>query len=133
MHRTLTGFMALWLSGVVFLLCCDTANGNAMSPEFCPLAKTSSHCDKGTIADSTSPSVADLEQNSLECCTILATVFDKTRKIERAQSQAVTDPKLFALRFISPAVAGHNQPHSLPASRVSDKHHLFIQNCVFRI
>lgn len=38
--------MAIRLSGVVFLFCCQEINGKAMEGDSCPLAKLSAHCDK---------------------------------------------------------------------------------------
>ena len=81
LHRSLAGVMAVWLSGVVFLLCCQTTAAAMPDGDSCPMAKMSSHCDKMKQQNADS---AVFEAPPVNClnCGFLPVVFDKTRKIE---------------------------------------------------
>lgn len=133
MHTTVTGFMAVWLSGVIFLLCCSTMSGKAMDAEFCPLAKMSAHCDKSKASNSAAAFVEDTEKNKVDCCAFLPAVFDKARKVERNQQPAVTTPKFSPLSFVSPQIAKSTPISRAFLAHLPDGQHSFIKNCVFRL
>lgn len=132
-QRSLAGFMALWLSGVVFLLCCQTMNANAMAAESCPLAKLSEHCDKAKKATEITSVVGLNQENSVDCCAFLPAVFDKARKIEQTQKQMAITPKSIAVRFKLQRPSNSSPTFPAFQSRVPDRHGTFIKNCVFRI
>lgn len=131
MHKTLAGSMALWLSGVVFLFCCETLNARSMTTESCPLAKMSEHCDKAKQANN--PSVSLTNETSMDCCGFLPIVFDKSRKIDQVQKQAAVAPAMIAVKFTLPAIHGDSHSFDAFTSRIPDRHGTFIKNCVFRI
>jgi hypothetical protein len=80
MRRFTAGFLALWLTGLVFVCCCGEAVEAAA--ESCPLAKVSEHCNKGVAAED--PTIAQLEKLPADCvdCSVLPGVFDKERRFE---------------------------------------------------
>ena len=84
--RATAGFLAVWLSGVVFLFCCEMmpqVQAASSENENCPLAKLHNSCDK---SDGENQSAAiEKESSVLECCAMLPRVFDKARKIEKTQ------------------------------------------------
>ena len=131
-HRFFAGFMAIWLSGAVFLLCCERINGAADSVEICPLAKKSAHCDKAKKVDPMAATVST-GFNAVGCCDFLPAIFDKVRKIERTQKQVAITPEV----IIAPAykfVAVDHIPHLTAfRSRSEANSKLFIQNCALRI
>lgn len=131
--HAIAAFMVFWLSGVLFLLCCGTMQGQAES-EFCPLAaKGRSHCDRAK-KDSGLPSFSKESGNlKMDCCGFLPAVFDKTRKIEKIEQVAqpadkikVDLPKFSFTKNEFRVVADYNPP-------VSKWEKIFIKNCVFRI
>ena len=132
-HKALTGFMAVWLSGVVFLLCCQTMNAKAMAADSCPLAKKSEHCNKAKKADQKSPVFEFKGESRVECCSFLQAVFDKARKIEQGQEQVAITPKVSPVRFAPPTPASILPTFTTLHSHVQDRHGTFKRNCVFRI
>ncbi len=123
--------MMVWLSGVVFVGCCQAANA-APSMEFCPMAVKSHHCDKAQdepVRDSLSrriPACAD-------CCAFLPVMFDKARKIEPLQQVSVARVvELEPARF-KPVAVRTTSVRSTYRARSPDKQATFIINRVFRI
>jgi len=132
-HKTLAAFMAVWLSGVVFLLCCEQMNGKATEAEFCPLAKKSAHCDKAERVNADSSFAESTSETAIDCCGFLPAVFDKVRKLEQTQKLVAVTPKLAAAGFRVPQLT--NSSPSTPTVRASvrKRGRTLVQNCVFRI
>ena len=131
-HRFFAGFMAIWLSGAVFLLCCERIKGAPESVEFCPLAKKSAHCDKGEKANIAAASIAT-GFNAVSCCSFLPAIFDKARKIERTEKQSGTTPAVLRATAYKFTAVGHTPAFTAFHSRIEAHQKLFIQNCMFRI
>lgn len=125
--------MALWLSGVLFLLCCEKITASTMEVDSCPLAKMSQDCDKAVEQNTNLHIVVPVEGDCLDCCGFLPAVFDKSRNIEPAQKQAATPAKKVSFRPRPTQVAFHAAIFHIPATRISDKQRAFVRNCVFRI
>ncbi len=131
-RKGLAAFFAVWLSGIVFVFCCDVS-AQAASKDSCPLAKAAtSHCDKGK-ANKNSQLASTEGACELNGCGLVTGVFDKTRKVERdVQAAQPADlpavaPRTFALvglTFSAPAFYTSFRP-------VQDK--IFIKHHVFRI
>jgi hypothetical protein len=129
-RKTLAGFMAVWLSGVVFLICCDIVNGRSMAAEICPLAKMSEHCDRSkSTADVVKRSGAD----TVECCAFLPALFDKNRKLERTEQPELVSSQPVTVRFTVPQPAVKSQAFDISTPYIPDRQYTFIKNCVFRI
>ncbi len=124
--------MAVWLSGFVFLFCCQPIDAKPAA-DSCPLKKMGVHCDMAEKQNTASDVVDRSTEPCVDCCAFLPIVFDKTRKIEQNQKQIAVVPEALTRRpaIIRPA----NFSHSLPAirSRVSNRHGTYLRNCVFRI
>ena len=74
--------MAVWLSGIVLLFCCQM-QAMAMEVESCPLAKLApEHCDKGK-AEAAATLVTDFGSEASKCCVFITSIFEKTRKLEQ--------------------------------------------------
>jgi hypothetical protein len=128
---SIAAFMALWLSGFLFLFCPQMPAMTAK--EFCPLGKGKSHCDKAK-AENDSPLVSrESGSYSFDCCGFLPAVFDKSRKIEKNQKTVYPVAKIkvdlpkFAFAENDSAVSISYQPP------VFHQNKIFIKNCVFRI
>lgn len=132
-RKILAGTMAVWLSGIVFLACCQQLNARSMEMESCPLAKMSEHCDKATRQDADRAFVELTEQPSVDCCGFLPVVFDKSRKIEQAEKQVAITSSVVALKFSLPPILKITPSFSAFRSRTPDRHGIFVENCVFRI
>ncbi|MBK6587793.1 MAG: hypothetical protein IPG22_05690 [Acidobacteria bacterium] len=130
-HKTFAGFMALWLSGFVFLFCCETLNGQSMDMESCPLAKMSEHSDKAKQANS--PVIGLTDESSMDCCGFLPIVFDKSRKINQTEKQIAPALTVVAIKFTLPTVTKITTSFPAFHKRTPDRHGTFIRNCVFRI
>ena len=128
---SLSGFMSVWLSGIVFLFCC---HGVAASPvaDTCPMAKMSAHCDKAKKQNADSFVVEPSPADCIEC-GYLPVVFDKTRKLEQVQKHAAPAAQLIVVQF-DPPVLGIAKPENRSSyTRVTTHENIFIKNCVFRI
>ena len=125
-RRPLAAFMAIWLSGFVFLLCCDMANG---AP---PEAPVMSHCHKAKQEQiiSTSASVSD---TSIDCCSILPAVFDKSRRVERTESVAATSAEASSKSLPPAVVSIVSVASSFYSPPLPDLHKSYIRNRVLRI
>ncbi len=129
---TLAGFMSVWLSGVVFLFCCQGTAAAAIEADHCPMAKMSSHCDKAKQQTSNADFFERAAPACVDCCAFLPAVFDKTRKVEPAQEQMAPTAKVAAISFDPPMItvaAFISQTFQQPAKLAAK---IYIQNCVFR-
>jgi hypothetical protein len=88
-QRIVSGALIFWLSGLIFLFCCEMPMAKAAEEdESCPLAKIN-HCDKKTASENNSQSASfQSESRAFDCC-ILPNIFDKARKIEQNPQTAV--------------------------------------------
>lgn len=131
--QTVAGSLIIWLSGVVFLLCCEMPRTQASNVESCPLAKAQ-HCSKQSSIEINSDfALLQATQPAFDCCNFLSLVFDKARKIEKTQKivAAQTNAKVFQSVF---SVVNRQFPapknfHSF----VIKRENIHIKNCVFRI
>lgn len=132
-HKTLTGFMAIWLSGVVFLLCCHVQKANAAETEFCPLAKMGVHCDRGE-QNKDSPKLTNRTGDAgMDCCAFIPALFDKTRKIDNNHQIAAAAP---VLSVIPPKLVLVTANFAAARSYLSTsllKNKTFLKNRTFRI
>jgi hypothetical protein len=132
LHRSLAGFMAFWLSGVVFLFCCPEM-ATAAEPDSCPLMKMSSHCDKAS-QQTASDSFEGVRPACFECCAFLPIVFDKSRKIDIVQKQISAPAETTPLtKFRFPVARFVLAVHGSLPSRVPDRHGTYLVNRAFRI
>ncbi len=131
--QMVSGSLIIWLSGIVFLFCCEMPKAQASGVENCPLAKTN-HCSKQSDVETIS-GFASLqpEKQTIDCCRFLPLVFDKARKIEKIQK---TETAQTIVKVFQPVFSAAN--HSFPAPK--NFHSVFInrenthlKNCVFRI
>src|SRR5436190_7257652 len=115
-HKTFAGFMALWLSGFLFLIACHAQSSQTFS---CPLMKMGAHCDfaeKQKNAEKFTPPTTD---NGIDCCAFIPAFFDKTRTNEGqpqtliAATVAIVEEKKVATR-INFAPARSCIPVSIP-------------------
>ena len=129
----MASLLAVWLSGAVFLFCCDAPEAKASEVESCPLKKAS-HCNKKST-DETVSQFASLaaENHTIDCCRFPAQVFDKPRKLETQQQPAkvpaiveVSSPE-FAIFNTEPQFSNFYQ------SVIRNRGSTFLRNCVFRI
>ncbi len=131
-RKSVSGFMALWLSGFVFIFCCYANSAVTHVTEFCPMHTASHHCDGDMGQNGASDTVGRLEGVCFDCCGYLPAVFDKARKVD--QPAPVTAPERLAIapRLITPRPI---RAPLLPAyrARLTDKSRTFISTQVFRI
>ncbi len=131
-RKVMSGLLAAWMSGFVFLFCCGPLEAQAKAEEFCPLAKAKSHCDKSN--EKTDAPVFSGDSNSkFECCGFLPAVFDKVRKLEKNQQTAYVAEKI---KIEKPEVSFvrkdfENVNFYRPPPLYEEK--IFIKNCIFRI
>jgi hypothetical protein len=133
LQRSLAGFMAVWLSGVVFLFCCPEMKA-AAAADFCPMMQMSSHCDHAAKQEPANDSVEGVRPACFECCAFLPVVFDKSRKIDVVQKQISAPKEELALaKFKFPAARFAMPQSRLLKQRVADRHGTYLVNGVFRI
>lgn len=131
--RIFAGLLAVWLSGVVFLLCCGMPKVQAAEIESCPLAKKG-HCAKSSGDENALRfEIFQNADSSFDCCGFLPQVFDKVRKAERNQevSELPIKPELPALSFDSIKTQATASLHYRP--RPINRSGTYLKNRVFRI
>lgn len=125
--------LAVWLSGAVFLFCCETSKAKVSEVESCPLKKAS-HCNKKST-DETVSQFASLaaENHAIDCCRFPSQVFDKARKLETNQQPANVSAivKVPSLKFAF--FKTDFQSPNFHRSVIRNRGSTFLRNCVFRI
>lgn len=132
-RASLAGLMAVWLSGVLFLFCCEKMNAAVADADSCPLAKMLQHCDKAAKANSNAILVEAIEQNRVDCCGFLPAVFDKNRKVEREQKQVSPTLRAVTVKFYPPVAFDYSLRSYTGYVSISHQSNLSVKNCVFRI
>ena len=124
--------LAVWLSGFVFLFCCGMMDVRAVETEFCPLAKSASHCSKAKPDEN---QIAFLSEHTsrFDCCYFLPAVFDKVRKIQKTQQIALplNKIKIDSAKYLP--VVNDFQPQKIHQITSFCEENIHIKNCVFRI
>lgn len=131
--RIFAGLLAVWLSGVVFLLCCGMPKAQAAEIESCPLAKKG-HCAKSSGDENALRfEIFQNADSSFDCCGFLPQVFDKVRKAERTQviSELPVKLKVPALSFDFIKTQAADSPYYRP--RPINRSGTYLKNRVFRI
>lgn len=128
----LSGFMTVWLSGIVFLVCCVAITSTEKN--HCPLAKASAsaHCEKGK-AD-TAPFLHKSPDGSVfNCCGFIPAVFDKARKLQTNDPVLATKPAPIADRV--DFLPSHSTPRQSPiySGLVVQKNRTYLKNRILRI
>lgn len=135
LKRLTAGFLTVWMSGIVFLFCCQIPGVEAadLEAESCPLAKTHDSCNKSSNKNESQFVSIEKEHLNLECCRFLPAVFDKARKIEKLQEtgQSASNIKISILKslFVKQEFAQPKVFRSLILNRENTR----LKNCVFRI
>ena len=134
LRRATAGFLTIWLSGIVFLFCCQMTGVKAsdLEAESCPLAKTHDSCGKES-GNKDQLVAIKTEQVLLECCTMFPRIFDKARKIETIQKVEQTAT---AIKISQPKFLFVKQEFSQPKifrSLILNQEDKHLKNCVFRI
>ncbi len=131
--QIISGSLIVWLSGIVFLFCCEMPKAQASTAESCPLAKKN-NCSKQSNAETLS-GFASIQTNqpAIDCCKFLPLVFDKARKIEKTQKAEAVQT---IVKVFQPVFSVVN--HSFPAPKnfhsvVIKRENIHLKNCVFRI
>jgi hypothetical protein len=131
-HKSLAGFLMIWLSGVVFLLCCAEMSGKTADKEFCPLEKMSAHCDRAENKDS-QVVTNQTDEQGVDCCAFLPVFFDKTRTIETSQPASTAAPAT-VVEKPSPILPQANfVPTISYRSTILLRNNTFLKNRTFRI
>lgn len=135
-RKTLAGFMAVWLSGFLFLLCCAVVPGGPIDAVSNSLDSMSEHCKKAMAARSAKVSgdVFELSgTDSFACCGFLPTVFDKNRKIDRIDQLEIVSSQRLSVRFDVTHIAVRPSTTVRARPFIPDRQYSFIKNQVFRI
>jgi hypothetical protein len=128
---TVAAFLAMWLSGVVFLICCQQVNRATSIHGFCPMAKMGGHCNK-TKGNTPSWYGENTDDQCLAGCAYLPVVFDKSRKVEKARKQTAPSAAILFVRFSAPAARIESfraQSYNL----LSFDNRILAKNCILRI
>ena len=132
-YRGLAGFMTLWLSGVVFILCCHLQNGYVAERDSCPLVKLGAHCEKGEKAKQPEIITPQSDDQGMDCCAFIPAFFDKTRTNDNHRQVAVAAPPAIP----TPSIIGiTRQSYAPPLAYDSPpilKNDTFLKNRTFRI
>ena len=131
-HKGLAGFMALWLSGIVFLLCCEMPGAKAAA-DSCPMSRMQGHCDK---AKKNRPSLVlrnAPDSQEIDCCGFIPAVFDKARKIQKIEPVAHTETTVQPGPPVFVSTNSFPQAPITYSSKLYARNKIFIKNCVFRI
>lgn len=135
--KIIAASLVFWMSGILFLFCCETARVEAAEAESCPLAKAS-HChkqsSKQTAGGGGSQSVSiEPAQHAVDCCRFLPHIFGQSASIEKNQKIVSTAA---AIKVLQPKFSIINRQFFAPKnfqSVVINRAETYLKNCVFRI
>ena len=130
---TVAAFLAMWLSGVVFLLCCQQVNGAKSIHGFCPMAKMGGHCNKTKGNATPSWYRKNTDDQCLAGCAYLPVVFDKSRKVEKARKQTAPSAAVLFVRFSAPAAARIESARAQSYNLLFFDDRILAKNCILRI
>jgi hypothetical protein len=132
-RKVCAGFMALWLSGVVFILCCHLQNGYVAGRDSCPLVKLGAHCDKAEKAKQSEIITSPGSDQGMDCCSFIPAFFDKTRTNDSSQQVAVAAPIAIPAPSVT-VITRYNYafPHAYQSPPIP-KNDTFLKNHSFRI
>jgi hypothetical protein len=129
-HRSLAGFMALWLSGFLFLVACHAQSDDA---NVCPLMKMGAHCDLAEKGKNAEKVTSQTNQDGIDCCAFIPAFFDKTRTNDGQQQTAITAPAFVAERPKAVSVRTNFAPARSYASLSMRRNDTFLKNRTFRL
>lgn len=135
-RKTLAGFMALWLSGFVFLFCAIAMYGEPVNAESASMDGMSEHCKKAMAARSANNASDVVERaagDNVDCCGFLPAAFDRNRKLERSEKAQVVSTQPTAVRFDAAPVVNQRPTFVRFTPHIPDRQYTFIKNRVFRI
>jgi hypothetical protein len=133
MKQTMSGLLVFWLSGLMFLFCCDMPNVQAAETDSCPLAKAN-ECNKEKSKENLSQFASfQRERQALDCCRMMPSIFDKARKVEKnPQTSEIASTFKISLPTFSIAVSSLDAPE-LYHPPVLNRGGTYLKNRVFRI
>lgn len=132
-QTALAGLLVVWLSGIVFLVCCERFGVEASAAESCPMAAMAGHTSDAEHEEVKRDFAERSEKDCMDCCGFLAAVFDKSRKLERAQKQAAVASVPTTINFRVPGDPAGPETIRAIYTRLPDKQRTFIKNRVLRI
>lgn len=128
--KTMAGFLAIWLSGFLFLIGCHGQNQDAFS---CPLMKMGAHCDLAERQKNAEKVSLPTTDDGIDCCAFIPAFFDKTRTND-GQTQTVIASPVAIIEQIKDFVVRTNFSPARPYIAVSiARNDTFLKNRTFRI
>ena len=125
-------FLAVWLSGFAFLICCPTAAAKS-DEAFCPLAKMGGHCDKEKKDGGLSWKSEGGNDCGLGGCAYLPIVFDKSRKVEKAKKQTAPVAVPVRVNFVPQRARKASPPQTISFARIAFDNRILARHCILRI
>jgi hypothetical protein len=134
-RKTLAGFMALWLSGFVFLFCAIAMYGEPADAASASMDGMSEHCKKAMAAKSenTTADVVERAEENVDCCAFFPAVFDRNRKLERTEKAQLVSTQPTTVRLDVAPTVNHRPNFVRFTPYIPDRQYTFIKNRVFRI
>ncbi|MCY7376393.1 MAG: hypothetical protein LH472_10535 [Pyrinomonadaceae bacterium] len=127
--RIFTAALAVWMSGIVLVVCCQMPTANAET-DSCPLAKKG---DCAKMSEEHSGQFFGNQSPTFDCCTFPAKIFDKARKLE---IQPPTAEVVEAVKIAAPKISLFKpivEKRRVYQSFIRNHGSTHLQNCVFRI
>jgi hypothetical protein len=129
----LAAFLAVWLSGIAFLICCRPMTAANSAEAFCPLAKMGGHCDKANDEQALSWNTERTDDCGVKGCAYLPIVFDKSRKIEKTQKHAVPASTVALANFAPPTASRILSSAAVSYDRIAYDNRILARHCILRI
>jgi hypothetical protein len=130
-HKAFVASMAIWLSGVVFLVLCHGRTPNSM--DSCPLVRMGAHCDKADKERDSEKVEKQSNETGVDCCAFIPIFFDKNRTSDSNRQVAASAPITTMITPRLVKVATNFSPTLTHSSAVLYKNNTFLKNRTFRI
>lgn len=130
LRKLLAASLAIWLSGVVFLITC-----HATTPDMadCPLMRMGAHCDKADKDKEADSVLPQTSEDGLDCCAFIPTLLDKSRNIHAVQQMIA--PTTVPVLAPEPAIIERTnfRPPTFHTSALLTRNNTFLITRNFRI
>ncbi len=132
-YKTLSGFMAIWLSGIVFLLCCEMPGDDAENART-QMDSMSEHCRRAMSKKNPGHAIELPDYDTFDCCGFLPGIFDKNRKLSRIDQPDADLTLQISARLNVARGVNFRQPVIVRSEPyIPDRQSTFLKNQVFRI
>ena len=130
LRRPVSGFITIWLTGIVMLFCCGPMEGASQKAALAPAG--TGHCSHAAPSNESADFPVNLAA-STACCEIFGSLFNNDRKVERGNLFDLKTAFLPAAYYPPAIILTAPLPTRARVSFAAGRSKVFIKNRSIRI